>query len=174
MDLKLSEDVELFKSEVREWLKSALPDWWNDIEQRTADQARYEEFVDSWDYKLYEAGYSGLTWPVEYGGQGESAIKEIMLEEELGRADAPKGHSFLGKILLAPTLMKYGTEEQKRRFLPRLISSEDIWCQGFSEPNAGSDLAALETKAVLDGDEWVINGQKVWTTSASKANCAFY
>lgn len=173
MDLKLSEDVELFKSEVREWLKSALPDWWNDIEQRTADQARYEEFVDSWDYKLYEAGYSGLTWPVEYGGQGRSAIKEIMLEEELGRADAPKGHSFLGKILLAPTLMKYGTEEQKRRFLPRLISSEDIWCQGFSEPNAGSDLAALETKAVLDGDEWVINGQKVWTTSASKANWCF-
>lgn len=173
MDIKFSEDLEEYRARAKEWLQSELPNWWHDYVERVSDQERYDEFIKTWDKRLYEAGYSGISSPKEYGGQGESVLKEMLFEEELGRIDAPKGISFLGKILLSPTLLTYGTEEQKKEFLPGLYSSEDVWCQGFSEPNAGSDLAALDTKAELDGDEWVISGQKVWTSVAQDANWCF-
>lgn len=173
LDLKFSEELEEYRAQAKEWLQSALPEWWHNYVERVSDKERYEKFTKTWDKKLYEAGYSGISCPKEYGGRGEDVLKEMLFEEELGRADAPKGISFLGKILLGPTLLAYGTEEQKKEFLPRLFSSDDIWCQGFSEPNAGSDLAALETKAELDGDEWVISGQKVWTSVAENANWCF-
>lgn len=173
MNIKFSEELEQYREQAHAWLKANLPDWWENYADRVSDMDRYEGFVKSWDRKVYEGGYSGISWPKEYGGQGEHVMKEIIFEEESGRVDAPKGTSFLGRILFAPTLLAYGTEEQKRRFLPPLIKNEEVWCQGFSEPNAGSDLAALQTRAELDGDEWVINGQKVWTTEAHHANWCF-
>ena len=173
MDLKFSEELEKYREQVSNWLKAVLPSWWENYAERISDKHRYETFLKSWDKKLYEGGYSGISWPKEYGGQGESIMKEIIFEEELGRLDAPKGFNFLGKLLLAPTLLEYGTDEQKKRFLPPLIKSDEIWCQGFSEPNAGSDLASLQTKAELEDDHWVINGQKVWTTEAQNANWCF-
>lgn len=173
MDIKFTAELEEYRDKAKQWLQSALPEWWHDYNDRVSDTERYEKFTNGWDRKLFEAGYSGISSPVQYGGQGESVLKEMLFEEELGRVDAPKGFSFLGKILLSPTLLAFGTEKQKREFLPKLYSSDDIWCQGFSEPNAGSDLAALETKAELNGDEWVINGQKVWTSVAERANWCF-
>ncbi|WP_237740498.1 acyl-CoA dehydrogenase family protein [Paenisporosarcina sp. TG-14] len=173
VDIKFSEELEKYRNQTREWLKTAIPDWWHHYANRRSDDERYIEFSKSWDKKLHEGGYSGISWPKEYGGRGESVLKEMIFEEEAGRIDAPRGYNFLGKILLGPTLLNYGTEEQKKYFLPRLVKSEDIWCQGFSEPNAGSDLAALQTRAELEGDEWVITGQKVWTTEAQNANWCF-
>lgn len=173
MDIKFSEELEKYREQVSNWLKSVLPSWWENYAERISDKHRYETFLKSWDKKLYEGGYSGISWPKEYGGQGESIMKEIIFEEEIGRLDAPKGFNFLGKLLFAPTLLEYGTDEQKKRFLPPLIKSDEIWCQGFSEPNAGSDLASLQTKAELEDDHWVINGQKVWTTEAQNANWCF-
>lgn len=173
MNINFSEELEIYRTEAIRWLNTALPEWWHNFEERVSDKERYEAVQKTWDQKLFEGGYSGISWPKEYGGQGESVLKEMIFEEEAGRIDAPRGNNFLGKILLAPTLLAYGTEEQKKHFLPRLAKSEDIWCQGFSEPNAGSDLAALQTKAELEEDMWVINGQKVWTTEAQNANWCF-
>ncbi|HWL13502.1 MAG TPA: acyl-CoA dehydrogenase family protein [Ureibacillus sp.] len=173
MNIKFSEELEKYRKEVVEWLHTELPGWWFDYQTRTADPERYEKVLDGWDKKLAEGGYSGISWPSEYGGQGKSMLHEMIFEEEAGRAEAPRGYNLLGKILLGPTLLAYGTEEQKKDILPRLIQGDDIWCQGFSEPNSGSDLAGLKTSAVLDGDEWVITGQKVWTTEAHHANWCF-
>lgn len=173
LDIKFSEELENYRDQVREWLESSLPEWWNNYTDRMIDKDRYNDFLKTWDRNLYKGGYSGISWPTEYGGQGKSVLKEMVFEEEVGRLDAPRGYNFLGKILLGPTLLAYGTENQKKSFLPRIIKSEDIWCQGFSEPNAGSDLASLLTKAELENDEWVINGQKVWTTEAQNSNWCF-
>ena len=173
MDIKFSEELEIYRGKASEWLRSALPEWWHHYSDRISDEDRYNSFLKTWDKKLHEGRYSGISWPKDYGGQGESVLKEMIFEEEAGRIDAPRGHNFLGKILLGPTLLAYGSEKQKKHFLPRLVKGEDIWCQGFSEPNAGSDLAALQTKAELENDEWVITGQKVWTTEAQNANWCF-
>ena len=173
MNIKFSEELEKYRAEAINWLTFALPKWWHNFEERVSDKKRYEEVQKNWDQKLFEGGYAGISWPKEYGGQGESVLKEMIFEEEAGRIDAPRGYNFLGKILLGPTLLTYGTEEQKKHYLPRLVKSEDVWCQGFSEPNAGSDLAALQTKAEIEEDTWVINGQKVWTTEAQNANWCF-
>jgi alkylation response protein AidB-like acyl-CoA dehydrogenase len=173
LNLQFSDELEGYRLKAKTWLDSVIPGWWHDYKTRYASEKRYNDFVTTWDRKLYDGGYSGISWPKEYGGQGKPLLQEMIFEEELGRIDAPKGRNFLGKILLGPTLLAYGTEEQKKHFLPRLIRSDDIWCQGFSEPNAGSDLASLGTRAELDGDEWVINGQKVWTTEAQNSNWCF-
>lgn len=173
MNLEFSKELEQFRSEVRQWLENNIPAWWHDYSDRKRDVARYKDLMQSWDKKLSESGYTGISWPKEYGGQGEHVLKEMIFEEELGKIDAPKGHNYLARILLGPTLLKYATEEQKKYFIPRIIKSEDTWCQGFSEPNAGSDLAALKTSAVLDGDEWIINGQKIWTSEALESNWCF-
>lgn len=174
MNLEFSEELEQFRSEVRQWLEQNIPAWWHDYSDRKRDVERYTNLMRFWDKKLSESGYTGISWPKEYGGQGEHVLKEMIFEEELGKIDAPKGHNYLARILLGPTLLKYATEEQKKYFIPRIIKSEDTWCQGFSEPNAGSDLAALKTSAVLDDDdEWVINGQKIWTSEALESNWCF-
>ncbi|WP_249871644.1 acyl-CoA dehydrogenase family protein [Oceanobacillus saliphilus] len=173
MDLKFSNDIEQFRTEVREWLENNIPSWWHDFTERKKDRERYRELMSSWDKKLSESGYTGISWPKEYGGKGEHVLKEMIFEEELGKIDAPKGHNYLARILLGPTMLTYATKEQKEYFIPRIIQSKDIWCQGFSEPNAGSDLASLSTRAVLDGDEWVINGQKTWTSEAKESNWCF-
>ena len=173
VNVEFSEELENYRGQAKEWLNLTLPEWWHNYKERIENEERYNNFLKTWDKKLDAGRYSGISWPKEYGGQGESVLKEMIFEEEVGRIDAPRGHNFLGKILLGPTLLTYGSEEQKKHFLPRLVKGEDIWCQGFSEPNAGSDLAALQTKAELEEDEWVITGQKVWTTEAQNANWCF-
>jgi alkylation response protein AidB-like acyl-CoA dehydrogenase len=174
MDFDYGEKAEAFRREVREWLEKNLP------KDRTGDDLRVvlagddrEKFLREWDEKLREAGYVGIAWPKEYGGRGLSTLELLVFNEEMVRARAPQRLNFFGEGLVGPTIMQWGTEEQKKYFLPKILSGEHIWCQGFSEPNAGSDLASLQTRAVIDGDELVITGQKVWTTMAQYANWCF-
>jgi alkylation response protein AidB-like acyl-CoA dehydrogenase len=118
----------------------------------------------AWQRKLYEGGWAAVSWPKEYGGRGASLMQQAIFWEEMARAEAPPMANALGLGLIGPTIIACGTEEQKKRFIPKILSAEEIWCQGFSEPNAGSDLASLQTEARLDGDHYVVNGQKVWTS----------
>ena len=163
MDLTYPAETEPFRKEVRAWLEDNLPAGWFDdgFELSDADRAR---FNDEWPAKLYGGGWICATWPKEYGGKGLSTMEGVVLAEEFARAKAPMRADFFGDTLVGPTILQWGTEEQKQEFLPKILRGEMRWCQGFSEPNSGSDLASLKTTAVLDGDEWVINGQKVWTT----------
>ena len=126
-----------------------------------------------WERVLGADRWVGMSWPEEYGGRALPFALQVIFNEEYARANAPARVSFFGEGLFAPTLIQFGTDEQKRRFLPKIQSVEELWCQGFSEPNAGSDLANIQTRAVLDGDEWVITGQKVWTTLAHRADWCF-
>ena len=130
-------------------------------------------FNEAWPAKLYEGGWICATWPKEYGGKGLSTMEGVVLAEEFARAKAPLRADFFGDTLVGPTILQWGTEEQKKEFLPKILQGKMRWCQGFSEPDSGSDLASLKTTAVLDGDEWVINGQKVWTTQAQFADYCF-
>ena len=130
-------------------------------------------FNEAWPTKLFEGGWICATWPVEYGGKGLSTLQGVVLAEEFANAKAPMRADFFGDTLVGPTLLQWGTEEQKQEFLPQILNGKMRWCQGFSEPNSGSDLASLKTTAVLDGDEWVINGQKVWTTGGHHADYCF-
>ena len=130
------------------------------------ENARYQT---QWERRLYQAGYQGVPWPKAYGGQGLTMVEQLIVSEELGRRAAPEGINTIGKELVGPIVLAVGTEEQKKHYVPRILRLDDIWCQGFSEPNAGSDLAGLETRAVRDGDSWVIDGQKLWTSFAYHA-----
>jgi len=126
-------------------------------------QARFE-FLLGWQKKVFEAGWAGIAWPKEYGGRGATLMEQVIFTEEMARAGAPPLANVLGLMLIGPTIIAFGTDAQKKRFLPSILSADEIWCQGFSEPNAGSDLANVRTEAKLDGDHYVINGQKVWTS----------
>ena len=125
------------------------------------------ELRREWQRKLHKAGYLGMDWPPEWGGRGATPVEQSIFEAEMARADAPLILNFIGISLLGPALIHHGTEEQRRRFIPPMLSADEIWCQGFSEPGAGSDLASLRCAAVLDGDYFVLNGQKTWTTVGS-------
>ncbi|MCB1013335.1 MAG: acyl-CoA dehydrogenase family protein, partial [Microthrixaceae bacterium] len=127
----------------------------------------------AWDRHLAKHGWTCIGWPVEYGGRGLSLAQQVIFHEEYARSNAPARTNHLGEELLGPTLIHFGTEEQKKRFLPKIVSVEEQWCQGYSEPGAGSDLAAVKTRARLEGDEWVIDGQKVWTSMAHEAQWCF-
>lgn len=131
------------------------------------------ETAHAWTQRLIDAGWLYASWPVEYGGRGLGAIEMVVLREEFARAGAAMPSDFVGSTLVGPTLLQWGSEEQKQEFLPGIVRGKVLWCQGFSEPGAGSDLASLRTRAVLDGDEWVIDGQKVWTTQANRADYMF-
>ena len=135
--------------------------------------AERREFNETWPKKLFAGGWICATWPVEYGGKGLSTLQGVVLAEEFARLKAPLRADFFGDTLVGPTILQWGSEEQKQEFLPKILSGEARWCQGFSEPDSGSDLASLKTSAVLDGDEWVINGQKVWTTQGDDADFCF-
>jgi alkylation response protein AidB-like acyl-CoA dehydrogenase len=174
MDPSPSPEAELFRTHVRSFLDESLPDDWQGL-GAIADRAQADAFVSKWRATLFDNGLLGVSWPKEYGGAGLSKVEQVVLVEELARAGVPAMgyHDNMSVKMLGGTLLRWGTEEQKRRFLPRILSGEDLWCQGFSEPGAGSDLAALTTRAVLDGDHWVIDGQKLWTTKAMEANWIF-
>jgi alkylation response protein AidB-like acyl-CoA dehydrogenase len=162
MDLTFSERESAFRDELRGWLADNPPP------PRPEDGAEDAAFAwrRDWQRRLYDAGWAAPHWPAEYGGRGASLTESAIYFEELGAARVPLPANVLGLLLGGPTLMVWGTDEQKERFLPPILSAEEIWCQGFSEPDAGSDLAALKTRAVPDGDDWVVTGQKVWTSGA--------
>ena len=173
MDMNYPAEAEAFRAEMRAFLAENLPADW----KGTGGLPEHEVagFTTSWRETLYKHGLLALTWPVEYGGGGQPWVNQIVLAEEFARAGVPTGgpNDAFGIQMVGNTILRWGTEEQKRHFLPRIISGEDKWCQGYSEPNAGSDLANLGTRAVLDGDEWVINGQKIWTSAGHLANWIF-
>jgi alkylation response protein AidB-like acyl-CoA dehydrogenase len=172
VDLSYPPDAEQFRKEIRSWLEDNLPDGWFD-EGFELSAAERKAFHESWSEKLFEGGWICASWPQEYGGKGLSIMENVVLNEEFARAGAPMRADFFGDTLVGPTILQWGSEAQKQDFLPKILKGEISWCQGFSEPNAGSDLAGLKTTAVLDGDEWVINGQKVWTTQAQVADYVF-
>jgi acyl-CoA dehydrogenase len=160
MDFNDTPEEARFRAEAREWLKNNVPS-----EAELAGR-NYIEQAKLWQKRKYDAGWACITWPKEYGGRGASAIEQVIWNQEESRYELPGGVFGIGQGMAAPTLMAWADEEAKARHLPRLASGEDIWCQLFSEPAGGSDLAALRTKAVKDGDEWVVNGQKIWTSGA--------
>ena len=172
MDLTYPIEAEAFRSEIRGWLEANLPEGWFEPGFSMSDEDR-SQFNKEWPSKLFEGGWICATWPQEYGGKGLSTMEGVVLSEEFARAKAPLRADFFGDTLVGPTILQWGSEEQKREFLPQILKGEMTWCQGFSEPNSGSDLASLKTTAVLDGDEWVINGQKVWTTQGHHADYCF-
>lgn len=164
MDLSESPKERQFREELRAWLESNHPgpepenlDAWVDYGRR-------------WQRRLYEAGWCGLAWPKEYGGRGATLVEQLIFEEEMARARAPMLINLAGLTMAGPILIAHGTEAQRRRYLQPILSADEIWCQGFSEPQAGSDLAALRTQAVRDGNSFVIRGQKVWTSFARYAD----
>ncbi len=172
MDLTYPAEAEAFRVEIRSWLEEHLPEGWFEPGFKMDTEAKVQ-FQKEWTTTLFEGGWICATWPEEYGGKGLSTMEAVVLNEEFARAGAPLRADFFGDTLVGPTILQWGTEEQKRFFLPKILSGEIAWCQGFSEPDAGSDLANLSTKAVLDGDEWVINGQKIWTTQGFIADYIF-
>jgi alkylation response protein AidB-like acyl-CoA dehydrogenase len=172
MDLTYPPEAETFRTEIRAWLVEHLPEgWFDEGFEMTPDERR--SFNENWIKTLYEGGWICASWPTEYGDKGLSIMENVVLNEEFARAHAPMRADFFGDTLVGPTILQWGTEEQKQFFLPKILKGEISWCQGFSEPNAGSDLAGLSTKADLDGEEWVITGQKVWTTQAQYADYCF-
>jgi len=168
MDLNRTQEEERFCDEVRAWLAANLRDL---NESQSYDQAEnmdeWMAFLKRWQRKLYEAGWSGISWPREYGGRGASIIEELIFTEELARAKAPNLMNIgIGIELVGPAIIHHGTEAQKQRYLPKILSGEEIWSQGFSEPDAGSDLASLRTVAVEKDEQFFVTGQKVWTSWA--------
>jgi alkylation response protein AidB-like acyl-CoA dehydrogenase len=174
MDFRDSPEEAAFRAEVREWLADHLVGEFAELGSAggPADETAWDARVE-WERLLGRDRWVGLSWPEEYGGRAANFAQQVIFNEEYAKADAPARVSFFGEQLFAPTLIAYGTEEQKRRFLPKIQAAEEFWCQGYSEPNAGSDLSNVQTRAALDGDEWVINGQKVWTTLAHRAQWCF-
>ena len=172
MDFTLTPEQQSFRDEVRDWLGKNLPVDWVARLRQGSDVPRPEayRFLSDWQRRMYEAGFVGLTWPKEYGGRGLSFMEEMILQEEMALHKAPPVLNILAIGMAGPTIIAYGTEEQKKRYPAKMLSCEEIWCQGYSEPNAGSDLAALQTRAVKDGEHYVVNGQKVWTSLAHVAD----
>ena len=175
MDIAYPAEVEEFRAEVRAVLAEELPEDWRGT-GAIPDAAATEAFVRQWRQTLYRRGLLGVAWPVEYGGRGLTTVHQVVLVEELTRAGVPFGvqpQDSTGLKMLGNTLLRYGSEDQKREILPALLSGEQRWCQGFSEPGAGSDLASAATRARRDGDEWVIDGQKIWTSGADRSTGIF-
>src|SRR5436853_322827 len=173
MDLNLTPQEQQFRDEFRAWLVANAPAGWEDEHGRSEDSRDRFDFLRSWQKRMYEAGWVGIHWPKAYGGRGATLVEQTIFIEEMARATAPPLINVLGVSLLGPTLIAYGTEAQKKRFLAPILSADEIWCQGYSEPNAGSDLAALRSEAVLEGDHFIVNGQKTWTSFGHFADWCF-
>jgi alkylation response protein AidB-like acyl-CoA dehydrogenase len=163
VDLTLSPSEESFRDELRAWLDANHPG-----REPEGDDAGFA-FRRAWQRRLHEGGWAGVSWPTEYGGRGATLVEQAIYNEEIVRAQAPSAANVLGLAMGGPTVIAHGTDEQKRRYLEPILSAEEIWCQGFSEPGSGSDLASVKTRAVRDGDHWLVTGQKVWTTLAHHA-----
>ncbi len=161
MDLTFSEQETAFRDELRAWFGANDPG-----EEPDGDEDRRYAWRRDFQRRLAEGGWAAVHWPREYGGRGATLTESAIFFEELGRSGAPLPANVLGLLLAGPTIMTWGTEQQKERYLSPILTADEIWCQGFSEPDAGSDLASLKTRAVRDGDEWVLTGQKVWTSAA--------
>jgi len=173
MNLNLSPPEEAFQREIVAWLQANLPDDWKQTAVRALLDERQIELRKAWERKLGEAGWLGVSWPTEYGGRGATAMEHVIYLEALFSSGAPDPLNTLGLNLVGPTLIEIGTDEQKHAHLGPMLRGEAVWCQGFSEPNAGSDLAGLQTRADRDGDEWVVNGQKIWSSGAQYSDwCA--
>lgn len=163
MDLMPTPAQEAFRERLRAWLSD------HPIGPEPRDDPERFAFRLAWQHALHADGWAGVRWPVEFGGQGVTAVEQAIFEEELARHGAPEPANIAGLFLVAPMVMTFGTTEQQERILPTILSGDEIWCEGYSEPGAGSDLGALQTRAVRDGDEWVVTGQKVWTSHAQHA-----
>jgi alkylation response protein AidB-like acyl-CoA dehydrogenase len=163
VDLTLSPSEQAFRDELRAWLGDNHPG----DEPKGDDEAF--DFRREWQRQLHDAGYAGLSWPREYGGRGATLIEQAIFGEEMSRAKAPPPANVLGLVMGGPVVIAHGTDAQKERYLEPILSGEEIWCQGFSEPDSGSDLASLKTRAAKSNGDWVVTGQKVWTTYAHKA-----
>jgi alkylation response protein AidB-like acyl-CoA dehydrogenase len=172
MDLALTPQELSFRDEVRVWLADNLPEGWGLTGYREPQTFEEKlEFARGWERTLADAGWAGISWPKEYGGRGATLMEQVIFHQEMARARAPMiSVNFVGINLAGPTIMAHGSEEQKSRYLPKILRLEELWCQGFSEPNAGSDLAGLQTRAELRDGRFVVNGQKVWTSYAHAAD----
>lgn len=168
MDLTFSPQDEQYRERLRSWLDANA-----EHASFPKDPIGMVQAMRDWQRRLYEAGYIGLAWPKEYGGQEATISEQVIVAEEFARFGLMPMINMVGLNILGPTLIRHGTEAQKQRYLPAILTAEEIWCQGFSEPEAGSDLASLKTRAVLDGDEFVVNGQKVWTSLGPIAHWIF-
>lgn len=169
MDFSYSPGDEKFRDELRGWLRRNLPAGWGVTSFEPEDEEDNARFRLDWERKLHRGGWNGIAWPKKYGGRGATLIEQAIFAEEMARAKAPEGLNIIGRNLVATTLLHHGSESQRERYLPKIIAGEEVWCQGFSEPNAGSDLASLKCRAVRDGDHFVVNGQKIWTSFAQYA-----
>jgi alkylation response protein AidB-like acyl-CoA dehydrogenase len=172
MDFRLTEGEARFQREVHDWLVANLPPGWGTPAYRKPeDPAEKVRFARDWQRRLHSGGWAGLHWPKEYGGRGATPVEQFLFAEEYTRVGAPPMIDIgVGPALVGPTLIHHGTEAQKRRFLPKILTGDEVWCQGFSEPNAGSDLAACRTRAELRGDVFHVSGQKIWTSYARFAD----
>jgi alkylation response protein AidB-like acyl-CoA dehydrogenase len=173
MEPRYSEEAEVYREKVQAFLAEHLPADWKGT--GALEGEALERFTDDWRRTLYENGMLAQSWPQEYGGGGLSALEQVIVAEEFAKAGVPPGgpNDVFGIQMVGNTIIQWGTDEQKAHFLPRILSKADTWCQGYSEPNAGSDLANIGTRAVLDGDEWLINGQKIWTSAGHLADWIF-
>jgi len=165
MDFTYPAEAEDFRTEFRAWLDDNLTDELRALAGGgLGNRSENLDALRVWNRTLADAGYAAIAWPVEYGGRGAGLMEQVVFAEEMARAGAPGTVNPIGIPNIAPSIMAWGTDEQKRTFLPAMLRGDDIWCQGFSEPDAGSDLASLRMTARLDGDEFVVNGQKIWNT----------
>ena len=175
MDFSYPADVERFRAELREWLSANLTDELIAARRPSGHNDVVFEKLRAWNRTMADAGWAAVSWPREYGGRGATVLEQLVYTEETTRARAPLPLNVIGMNNIAPAIMQYGTESQKTTLLPRMMRADDIWCQGMSEPEAGSDLAALRTRAVRDGDDFVVNGQKIWTSLGHRAQwCQLY
>ena len=175
MHLNFSAEDEQFRQEIADWLTQNLVGEFEQLKYRggPGDEHMFSAERRAWERKLADGGWTCVGWPREYGGRGCSIEQQVIFFEEYARSGAPGRVGHIGEGLLGPTLIHFGNDEQKSRFLPKILSGDEVWCQGYSEPNAGSDLANVQTRAELDGDEWVLNGQKVWTSGAEWSDWCF-
>jgi alkylation response protein AidB-like acyl-CoA dehydrogenase len=173
MELDLGPQAQKFRDELREWLDANRPEELVGLDDERAAMGAGEGPLKAWADKLHEAGLMCVSWPKEFGGRGLTGIETAVMNEEFARAGVPRVTRGMGEWLVGPSIIVWGTDEQKAYFLPRIIDGTDRYCQGFSEPDAGSDLASLKTRGVVDGDEVIITGQKVWTSGAQAANMMF-
>jgi alkylation response protein AidB-like acyl-CoA dehydrogenase len=175
VDFSYPPEVEQFRKELRAWLAANLTDEVIAAGHRRGRDPETFETLRAWDATLADAGWGAVSWPQEYGGRGAGVLEQLIFAEETIHARAPVPLNVIGMNNIAPAIMQYGTDAQKRDLLPRMVRADDIWCQGMSEPEAGSDLASLRTRAVSDGDEYVVTGQKIWTSLGHRADwCQLY